>query len=123
MPNTPEEFQSRRGTALATFAQFGTYSALINLGGLRLTGLYSPSWPGAAGSITFRSAWDASGTGFPVVSEAGALYRITPFGSGTYYEITVGSMLHSAQYVRLEVGTAGTAPGAAGGTIVLVGEA
>lgn len=120
---TPDEFQTRRGTTLATFAQNGTYSAIVDLAGMRLVGAFAPTWPGAAGSVTFRASWDAAGTGFPVVSEAGALYRINPFGSGTFYTFTPGSVPVGAQYVRLEVGTAGTAPGIAGGTIVLVGEA
>lgn len=90
---------------------------------MRLVGMYSDVWPGAAGSLTFRSGWTDTGTGWPVVNEAGVLYRVNPFGSANYYSFSVGSVPMAAQYVTLQVGTAGTAGIAGGGTIVLVGEA
>lgn len=116
------EFQSRRGTALATFAETGTYSSVVAMGGMRLVGVYSPNYPAAAGSLTFRASMDASGSGYPVHSEASVVYRVNPFGSGTYYAITAGSAL-AVPYLVVQVGTAGTPAVAAGGTIVLVGEA
>lgn len=116
------DFQSQRGTAHATFGQNGTYSAVVNLGGMRIIGVYSPTYPAAAGSLTFRASGDPSGTGHPVFSEASVLYRVNPFGSGTYYALTAGSQI-AAPYLVVEVGTAGTPGVAAGGTIVLVGEA
>lgn len=119
------DFQNARGTALATFGQNGTYSSLVDMGGLRLVGIYSHNYPAAAGSVTFRAVWDASGsgTGFPVADNAGVPYRVTSFGSGTYYSFVLGTVPMAAQYVRLEVGTAGTPGVAAGGTIVIVGMA
>lgn len=119
---TFNEFASRRGTALATFTQTGTYSNIIDMGGMRLVGVYSDTYPAAAGSLTFRAGGAASGTGLPVFTEASVLYRVNPFGSGTYYAFTAGSAI-SAPYLVVQVGTAGTPAVAAGGTIVLVGEA
>lgn len=119
----PSEFQSRRGTVAVTFTQTGTYSSIIDLAGLRLVGAFSPAWPGAAGSVTFRSSLDPSGTGYPVTTEGQVLYRLNPFGSATFYALTPGSAPIAAQYLRLEVGTGGTAGVAGGGTIVLIGAA
>ncbi len=116
---TPTEFQSRYGTALATFTQTGTYSNTIFMGGLAVVGLYSPDWPSAAGSLTFRSSFDA-GTGYQVANESGIPYRVTPFGSGTFYDLSPGTVL-TTPYLTIQVGTAGTAGVAAGGTIVVVG--
>lgn len=114
------DFQSRRGTALATFTQSGTYSSLIDMGGMHLIGVYSDTYPAAAGSLTFRAS-GGSGTGSPIHSEASVVYRVNPFGSGTYYALTAGSAL-TAPYLVVQIGTAGTPGVAAGGTLVLVGE-
>lgn len=120
---TPSDFQIKRGTALATFTQTGTYSGVVDMGGMRLIGCYSDNWPGAAGSITFRSSWNSNGSGWPVMSEAGVLSRVNGFGSGTFYSLTPGTVPVAAQYLIVQVGTAGTASVAGGGTIVLIGEA
>jgi hypothetical protein len=115
------DFQTTRGTVLATFTQTGTYSAAVDLGGGWLVGCYSDNWPGAAGSFTVRSSWNASGTGYPVQTVDGTVLRVLSSGSGTF-----NSLGHSPwntaplQYVTLQVGTAGTAGIAAGGTVVLV---
>jgi hypothetical protein len=115
------EFQSAYGTILATFPVNGTYSAAIETRGMGIAGMYVVGAFGSnAGSATFRASADPSGTGFPVYSEASVLYRINPFATGTYYQITAGSAIR-APYLRLEVGTGGTAGHAAGGTVVLVG--
>ena len=118
---TPNDYQSRRGTVAVTFTQTGTFSSWADMGGLDLVGIVAPTWPSAAGSLTFRAALDASGTGLPLTNEAGAPYRVTPFGSGTYYNLTPGSVVNCAPFLRVELGTAGTAGVAAGGTIILVG--
>lgn len=118
---TFNEFQNRRGTALATFTQTGTTSSVVAMGGMALIGVYSPNYPAAAGSLTFRAS-GVSGNAYPVHTEASVVYRVNPFGSGTYYALTAGSALR-VPYLVIEVGTAGTAAVAAGGTIVLVGEA
>lgn len=115
------EFQNRRGTALATFTQGGTYSSVVTMGGMALIGVYSPNYPAAAGSLTFRAS-GVSGNGYPVHSEASVVYRVNPFGSGTYYALTAGSALR-VPYLVVEVPAGGTPGVAAGGTIVLVGEA
>jgi hypothetical protein len=115
------DFQTTRGTALATFTQTGTYSAAVDLGGGWLVGCYSDNWPGGAGSFTVRASWNASGTGYPVQTVDGTVLRILSTGSGTF-----NSLGHAPwntaplQYVTLQVGTAGTAGIAAGGTVVLV---
>lgn len=115
------EYQPQWGTALATFPVNGTYSRVVDMGGLALRGLYvAGAFGSAAGSVTFRASADPAGTGFPVHSEAGVLYRVAPLALGTYYQITIGSVVH-APYLVMEVGTAGTAGHAAGGTVVLVG--
>lgn len=119
---TPSQFQERRGTVAVTFTQTGTYSSVGNLGGMRLVGMYSSDFPAAAGSITFRSDWSPTGSGFPVMTELGVPFRMTGFGSGTFYSFTSGTVMAAAQYLTLQVGTAGTAGVAAGGTIILVGE-
>jgi hypothetical protein len=121
--STPSEFQSRRGTVLATFATNGTYSAPVDMGGLNLVGLYSDNWPSAAGSLTFRSTFDPLGTGWPILNEGGAPYRVSAFGSGSFVQFQPGSAIVAAQYLTVQVGTAGTAGVAAGGTIVLIGAA
>ncbi len=115
------QFNTTRGTVLATFGQTGTYSAVVDLGGGWLVGAYSDNWPGVAGSITFRASWNASGTGYPVQTVDGTVLRILSNGSGTF-----NSLGHAPwntaplQYVMLQVGTAGTAGIAGGGTVVLV---
>lgn len=113
------DFQGVLGTALITFSQTGTYSTWAQLNG-RLVGCYADSWPGAAGSLTWRSSWDTSGTGWPVMSEAGVLARVNGFGSGTFYSFTPGTVPAAAQYLMGQVGTAGTAGIAGGGTVVLI---
>jgi hypothetical protein len=120
---TVAEFQTTRGTALATFTQGGTFSNFVDMGGCALVGLYSDNWPGAAGSITFRASWNPSGTGWPVMTEAGVIGRVNGFGSGTYYNLTAGSVITAAQYLMVQLPAGGTAGIAAGGTIVLVGRA
>lgn len=119
---TPNQFQERRGTVAVTFTQTGTYSTIANMGGMRLVGAYSPNFPAAAGSVTFRSDFNPSGTGYPVMTELGVPYRMTALGSGTFYSFTPGTVPVAAQYITLEIGTAGTAGVAAGGTVILVGE-
>lgn len=123
MPNS-NQFQSTRGTVLATFTQTGTYSAAVDLGGGWLVGCYSDNYPAAAGSLTFRASFDPSGTGWPVQSGDGTALRVLSFGSGTFY--TTGNapwVTAPMQYIRVQIGTAGTAGASAGGTIVLVTEA
>lgn len=118
---TSDQFTSTRGTVLATFAQNGTYGAAVDLGGGCLVGCYSDNWPGGAGSLTFRSSWNPSGTGYPVQTIDGTALKVLSFGSGTF-----NSLGHAPwntaplQYVLVQVGTAGTAGIAGGGTIVLV---
>jgi len=117
------EFQSRRGTVLATFAQNGTYSAWVPLNG-RLVGLYSDAFPSAAaGSITFRANWSATGTGHPVQTNDGTVLRVLAWGSEQFVQFGDPRWPTSALgYVMLQLGTAGTATAAAGGTIVLITE-
>jgi hypothetical protein len=117
---TSDQLQSTRGTALATFTQTGTYSNTVDLGGGNLIGCYSDNYPAAAGSLTFRASWNASGSGHPVMSENGVILRVNGFGSGTFYSFTPGSVPVAMQYCLVQVGTAGTAGVAAGGTVVLV---
>ncbi len=118
---TSDQFQSTRGTVLATFSNTGTYSNVVDLGGGWLVGAYSDNWPGVAGSFTVRASWNASGTGYPVQTVDGTFLRILNSGSGTF-----NSLGHAPwntaplQYVVLQVGTAGTAGIAGGGTFVLV---
>ena len=116
-----DQFNTTRGTVLATFTQTGTYSANIDLGGGWLVGAYSDNWPGGAGSFVVRSTWNPSGSGYPVQTVDGTVLRILSSGSGTYN--TLGHAPWNTaplQYITLQVGTAGTAGIAAGGTFVLV---
>lgn len=120
----PTQFQDPRGTALATFTQTGTYSNIIDMGGMRLTGMYSDNFPSAAGSITFRSSWNPSGTGHPVQTNDGTVLRVLAFGSGTFYQFGESRWPTAPMhYITMQIGTAGTTGVAAGGTIVLIGEA
>lgn len=120
-------FQNTRGTVLATFTQTGTYSSAINLGGGNLVGLVSLNWPGAVGTLFFRGGVDATltGTQHPVVFQSGkanapgTIGGVLAFGSGTFYHLDP-LFTEGLQYIRLEVGTAGTAGIAAGGTIICV---
>ena len=115
------DFQVSRGTALATFTQRGTYSAPVYLGGGWLVGMYSDNWPTAAGSVDFRSAWGGAGTGYLVQNLEGTVLKLSAFGSGTMYTMGYVPWLTAGlEYVILQIGTAGTAGVAAGGTIVLV---
>lgn len=114
--------QVARGTALATFTQGGTFSAVVDMGGCTLLALYSDNWPGAAGSVTFRASASPTGTGWPVAIETGVPMRVTGFGSGTYYSLTPGTVIR-APYLRLQVDAGGTAGIAGGGTVVLFGGA
>ena len=117
---TSDQFQTTRGTVLATFTQTGTYSNTVDLGGGALVGAYSDNYPAASGSFTLRSSWSPTGTGYPVMTENAVIFRINSFGSGTFYAFTPGTIPASMQYVVIQVGTAGTAAVAAGGTVVLV---
>ena len=115
------DFQNTRGTVLATFTQTGTYSNQIDLGGGWLVGCYSDNFPSAAGSLTFRSSWNASGTGMPVQTLDGTVLRVQSFGSGTFYSLGHAPWNTAPlQYITIQIGTAGTAGVAAGGTIVLI---
>lgn len=120
------QFNPVWGTALATFTQTGTYSSPVQLN-KRILALYSDNFPAAAGSVIFRASINASGSGLPVITEgpvaavAGTQVKILSFGSGTYYDLsTAGIPIPFMPYVVLQVGTAGTAGVAAGGTIVIV---
>lgn len=118
------EYQTRRGTVLATFTQNGTYSAPVDLGGGWLLGAYSDNYPAAAGSIVFRSSWNPSGTGYPVQNVDGTVVKLSAFGSGTFYSIGYAPYVTAPmQFVTLQIANAGTPGVAAGGTIVLVTEA
>ena len=122
---TSDQFQTTRGTVLATFTQTGTYSGTaIDLGGGWLVGVYSDNFPSAAGSLTFRAAHAPTGTGWPVQTADGTALKVLAFGSGTYYTISHAPWITAPiQYVTVQIGTAGTAGVAAGGTIVLVTQA
>ena len=116
------QFTPRLGTALATFTQTGTYSAQVQLNG-RLVGLYSDNYPAAAGSIDFRASWTPGGTGYKVQTPDGTVLKLSAFGSGTAYSIGNTPMFTALLgYTTLQIGTAGTAGIAAGGTIVLITE-
>ena len=115
------DYQNTRGTALATFTQTGTYSTPVDLGGGWLVGVYSDNFPSAAGSLTFRSSWAPVGSGWPVQTCDGYPLRVLAFGSGTFYSLGHASWNTAPmQYVTIQIGTAGTAGVAAGGTIVLI---
>jgi hypothetical protein len=124
MPSS-NQFQSTRGTVLATFTQTGSYSGTaIYLGGGWLVGMYSDNWPSAAGSITFRSSYAPTGTGWPVQTADGTALKVSSFGSGTFYTLGAAPFITAPmEYITLQIGTAGTAGAAAGGTIVLITEA
>src|SRR5512138_323965 len=121
---TVDQVQIHHGTILTTFTQTGTYSTTVDLSGCSLVALYSDNWPSAAGSLVLRSSWSPIGTGYPVQTSDGTPVKVLAFGSGTYY--VVGEWpyeTHGIQFLTLQVGTAGTAGIAGGGTIVLVGDA
>jgi hypothetical protein len=121
---TSAEFATRRGTVLATFTQTGTYSTTVDLGGGWLLGLYSDNYPSAAGTVTIRTSFSPSGTGYPVQNVDGTVVRLNSFGSGTFYSLGYAPYTTAPmQYVTLQVANAGTPGVAAGGTIVLVTEA
>lgn len=125
MPASDNQWSSRWGTALATFAQNGTYSSVVQLNG-RLAALYAdPSdfARGAAGSITFRASYNASGTGHPVQTNDGTVLRVLAFATGQFYIFGEGRWPTAGMgYVRLQMGTDGTATAASGGTVVLITE-
>lgn len=119
--NTSNEFQDSRGTVLATFTQGGTYSSPIDLGGGWLMGMYSDNWPGAAGSVLFRSSANPLGTGYPVQTLDGTALKVLAFGSGTFYTLGHAPWITAPmQYLTVQVPPSGTAGVAAGGTMVLV---
>lgn len=124
MPQS-NEYQTTRGSVLATFTQTGTYSGTaIDLGGGWLVGCYSDNWPTAAGSLTFRASFSQTGAGYPIQTADGTALKVLSFGSGTFY--TLGHapwVTAAAQWITVQIGTAGTAGVAAGGTIVLITEA
>lgn len=119
-------YQPAYGTTLATFTQTGTYSAVVPLS-KRIVALYSDDYPAAAGSIVFRASANPSGTGWPVQTASpvaagdGTILKTLAFGSGTYYSLNrLVTVVPIMPYVVLQIGTAGTAGIAAGGTIVLI---
>lgn len=115
-----QDFQPRLGTALAFFTSTGTYSAQVQLNG-KLVGLYSDNYPAAAGSIDFRASYTPGGTGYKVQTPDGTVLKLSAFGSGTFYSFGNTPMFtEPVGWLGLQVGTAGTAGVAAGGTIVLV---
>lgn len=120
------QFNPVWGTVLATFTQTGTYSSPVQLS-KRIQALYSDNYPAAAGSVIFRASISASGSGLPIITEgpvaavAGTQVKILSFGSGTYYDLSTATIpIPFMPYVVLQVGTAGTAGVAVGGTIVIV---
>lgn len=119
------EINPQWGTALAVFANSGTYSSVIPLS-KKIIALYSDTYPAAAGSVVFRASANPSGTGSPIITEgpvaalAGTAFKMLSFGSGTYYDLSTAPLpIPYIPFLVLQVGTAGT-PGAAGGTIVIV---
>jgi hypothetical protein len=116
-----QDFNVTRGTVLVTFTQTGTFSTTVDVGGGWLVGCYSDNFPSAAGSLTFRSSFAPTGTGYPVQTLDGTVLKVLAFGSGTAYTLGHAPWNTAAlQYVTVQVGTAGTAAVAAGGTIVLI---
>ena len=114
------EFQPQWGTALATFGQSGTFSAPVALS-RRIVGIYSDDYPAAAGSIVYRASASPNGSFWPVQTGDGTILKTLAFGSGTYYSFnSLNAPVPFMPYVVLQIGTAGTAPAAAGGTMVLV---
>lgn len=119
-------FQPGWGTVLATFTQTGTFSSVVPLS-KRIHALYSDNYPAAAGSIVVRASASPTGTGWPVqtangvAAGDGTVLKLLAFGSGTYYDLrSVLGGVPFIPYAVLQVGTAGTAATAAGGTIVIV---
>lgn len=125
MPNNDNQFQSRLGTTLATFAQGGTYSDWVQLNG-RLVALYADAArfvPVAAGSITFRASWGASGTGYPVQTNDGTVLKVLAFSTAIYAVFGEARWPTSGiGFTRLQLQADGTASTAAGGTFVLITE-
>lgn len=121
MGNTTD-FQSSYGTALVTFATHGTYSSMVDIRGGHISSIYAVSWAGSnTGSIAFRASHSPVGTGFPVHTFNGTIFRIPVFAAGTFYMMESSPFETPAlPFVILQVGTAGTMGHAAGGTIVLV---
>lgn len=127
MPQEDITFQPRLGTVLATFAQNGTYSSAVQLNG-RLVGLVSDDFPSAAaGSITFRASMSSTGTGHAVQTNDGTALRVLAWSSAMYVQFGEDRFTTAAlgvpAFVRLQLGTAGTATAASGGTIVLITQA
>ncbi len=126
MPNDDTQFQSSSGTALATFAQGGTYSNWVQLNG-RLVALYADAAqfvPVAVGSVTFRANWGGAGTGYPVQTNDGTVLKVLAFSTAIYAIFGEQRWPTSGlSYTRLELQAAGTASTAAGGTFVLITEA
>ncbi len=120
MPPSSASYQNTSGTAVATFAQNGTFSSIVDMGGLVLAGIYADAWTGAA-PISFRGLANASGTGYPLTTTDGTAVALAAFGAGTFYTFPRSQQPFGVQYLILQVGTAGTATGAAGGTFVLIG--
>lgn len=125
MPNNDNQFQSRLGTTTATFAQGGTYSDWVQLNG-RLVALYADAArfvPVAAGSITFRASWGASGTGYPVQTNDGTVLKVLAFSTAIYAVFGEPRWPTSGiGFTRLQLQADGTASTAAGGTFVLITE-
>lgn len=119
MPND-NQFQPQWGTVLATFTQTGTYSSIVPLS-KKIHAVYSDNFPSAAGSIVWRASASPTGTGWPIQTGDGTALKTLAFGSGTYYSFNaLNSPVPFIPYAVLQIGTAGTAAVAAGGTIVIV---
>ena len=119
------EFQPRLGTTLATFAHGGTYSEWVQLNG-RLVALYADAArfvPVAAGSITFRASWGASGTGYPVQTNDGTVLKVLAFSTAQYFQFGESRWPTTGLgYTRLQLQAEGTPSTAIGGTVVLITE-